>query len=101
MSTNVRLQLEVQAVLDAIQNPNVPQPLRQDKTQNLQYLKGNHNVRYGHVTHPDLHHSSRSGKPQISSQLQYFFGNYTGAADYLYHFHVLSTENDLNNPALG
>ena len=32
-------------------------------------------------------------------QFQYSYGNYTGAADYLYHFRVLSTDNDLNNSA--
>ena len=29
-------------------------------------------------------------------QFQYSYGNYSGAADYLYHFRVLSTDNDLN-----
>ena len=32
-------------------------------------------------------------------QLQYSYGNYTGAADYLYHFRPLSTNNYLNNSA--
>jgi len=43
--TNERLQLEAQAVLDVIENPDVAQALRQDKNQNLQYLKDNYNVR--------------------------------------------------------
>ena len=30
---------------------------------------------------------------------QYMYGNYSGAADYLYHFCVLSTNNDLNTSA--
>jgi translation initiation factor 3 subunit E len=30
---------------------------------------------------------------------QYTYGNYSGATDYLYHFHVLSTDNDLNTSA--
>lgn len=29
-------------------------------------------------------------------KFQYSYGNYSGAADYLYHFRVLSTDNDLN-----
>lgn len=29
-------------------------------------------------------------------QFQYSYGNYSGAADYLYHFRVLSTDTDLN-----
>ena len=45
VSTNERLQQEAQAVLDVIENPDVAQALRQDKNQNLQYLKDNYNVR--------------------------------------------------------
>ena len=44
VSTNERLQLEAQAVLDVIENPDVAQALRQDKSQNLHYLKDNYNV---------------------------------------------------------
>lgn len=32
-------------------------------------------------------------------QFQYTYGNYSGAADYLYHFRVLSTDTDLNTSA--
>ncbi len=45
MSTNERLQQEAQAVLNVIENPDVAQSLRQDKIQNLQYLKDNFGVR--------------------------------------------------------
>ena len=45
MSTNEQLQQEAQAVLDVIENPDVAQALRQDKNQNLQYLKDNYGVR--------------------------------------------------------
>ena len=45
VSTNERLQHEAQAVLDVIENPDVAQALRQDKNQNLQYLKENYDVR--------------------------------------------------------
>ena len=44
MHTNERLQQEAQAVLNVIENPEVAQALRQDKNQNLQYLKDNYNV---------------------------------------------------------
>lgn len=44
VSTNERLQQEAQAVLDVIENPDVAQSLRQDKMQNLQYLKDNYGV---------------------------------------------------------
>lgn len=45
VSTHERLQQEAQAVLDVIENPDVAQALRQDKNQNLQFLKDNYNVR--------------------------------------------------------
>lgn len=44
VSTNERLQQEAQAVLDVIENPDVAQALRQDKNQNLSYLKDNYGV---------------------------------------------------------
>lgn len=54
VSTNDRLQQEAQAVLDVINNPDVAQALRQDKNQNLQYLKDNYNVRTRtNSTHPN------------------------------------------------
>ena len=43
--TNERLQHEARVVSDVIENPDVAQALRQDKNQNLQYLKDNYNVR--------------------------------------------------------
>lgn len=46
VSESERLQQEAQFVLDVIEKPEVAQALRQDKMQNLQYLKDNHNVRY-------------------------------------------------------
>jgi len=50
VSTNERLQQEAQAVLDVIENPDVAQALRQDKNQNLSYLKDNYGVRCTPVT---------------------------------------------------
>jgi translation initiation factor 3 subunit E len=50
VSTNERLQQEAQAVLDVIENPDVAQALRQDKNQNLQYLKDNYDVRLNLLT---------------------------------------------------
>jgi translation initiation factor 3 subunit E len=46
---NEKLQQEAQAVLDVIANPDVAQALRQDKNQNLQYLKDNYNVLFSFV----------------------------------------------------
>ncbi|KDQ51240.1 hypothetical protein JAAARDRAFT_41302 [Jaapia argillacea MUCL 33604] len=88
VSTNERLQQEAQAVLDVIENPDVAQALRQDKMQNLQYLKEHYNL-----TLEQIRALYNFG------QFQYTYGNYSGAADYLYHFRVLSTDNDLNTSA--
>ncbi|KAF8648102.1 hypothetical protein AX16_006411 [Volvariella volvacea WC 439] len=85
VSTHERLQQEAQAVLDVIENPDVAQALRQDKNQNLQYLKDNYNLTLEQIT--ALYNFG---------QFQYSYGNYSGAADYLYHFRVLSTDSDLN-----
>ncbi|EJD45672.1 eukaryotic translation initiation factor 3, subunit 6 [Auricularia subglabra TFB-10046 SS5] len=81
LQTNERLQQEAQAVLDVIENPEVAQALRQDKAQNLQYLKEHFNVTLDQIA--ALYNFG---------QFQYTYGNYSGAADYLYHFRVLSTD---------
>jgi translation initiation factor 3 subunit E len=105
VSTNERLQQEAQAVLDVIENPDVAQALRQDKNQNLQYLKDNYNVRLLRVLNLLVSQMSQQlTLEQITAlynfgQFQYTYGNYSGAADYLYHFRVLSTDNDLNTSA--
>ncbi|KZP07693.1 hypothetical protein FIBSPDRAFT_1052818 [Athelia psychrophila] len=72
LSTNERLQQEAPAVLGVIENRDVAhvQAQRRDKAQNLQYLKDNYNF-------------------------QFTYSNYSGAADYLYPFRVLSTNADL------
>ncbi|KAF9447013.1 eukaryotic translation initiation factor 3, subunit 6, partial [Macrolepiota fuliginosa MF-IS2] len=88
VSTHERLQQEAQAVLDVIENPDVAQALRQDKNQNLQFLKDNYNLTLEQIT--ALYNFG---------QFQYSYGNYSGAADYLYHFRVLSTDTDLTTSA--
>ncbi|KAF6754956.1 eukaryotic translation initiation factor 3 subunit 6 [Ephemerocybe angulata] len=88
VSTNERLQQEAQAVLDVIENPDVAQALRQDKNQNLQYLKDNYGLTLQQIT--ALYNFGK---------FQYSYGSYGGAADYLYHFRVLSTDNELNTSA--
>ncbi|KAF5347211.1 hypothetical protein D9758_011043 [Tetrapyrgos nigripes] len=84
VSTNERLEQEAQVVLNVIENPDVAQALRQDKNQNLQYLKDNYNLTLEHIN--ALYNFGK---------FQYSYGNYSGAADYLYHFRVLSTDADL------
>jgi len=49
VSKNEKLQQDAQAVLDVIENPEVAQALRQDKNQNLQYLKDNYGVRFASI----------------------------------------------------
>ena len=88
MAINEHLQQEAQAVLDVIENPDVAQALRQDKNQNLTYLKDNYGLTLEQIT--ALYNFGK---------FQYTYGNYSGAADYLYHFRVLSTDTDLNTSA--
>ncbi|KAF7768696.1 hypothetical protein Agabi119p4_7939 [Agaricus bisporus var. burnettii] len=88
VSTHERLQQEALAVLNVIENPDVAQALRQDKNQNLQFLKDNYNLTLAQIT--ALYNFG---------QFQYSYGNYSGAADYLYHFRVLSTDADLTTSA--
>jgi translation initiation factor 3 subunit E len=45
VETNERLEQEAQSVLEVIEKPEVAQALRQDKSQNLAYLKEHYNVR--------------------------------------------------------
>ncbi|OSD07633.1 eukaryotic translation initiation factor 3 subunit 6 [Trametes coccinea BRFM310] len=84
VSTNEQLQQEAQAVLDVIEKPEVAQSLRQDKNQNLQFLRDHYNVTLDQIT--ALYNFGK---------FQYSYGNYSGAADYLYHFRILSTDPDL------
>ncbi|KXN82040.1 Eukaryotic translation initiation factor 3 subunit E [Leucoagaricus sp. SymC.cos] len=88
VSTHERLQQEAQAVLNVIENPEVAQALRQDKNQNLQLLREKYQVTPEQIT--ALYNFG---------QFQYSYGNYSGAADYLYHFRVLSTDVDLTTSA--
>ncbi|KAH9979850.1 eIF3 subunit 6 N terminal domain-containing protein [Lactifluus volemus] len=88
VAINEQLQQEAQAVLDVIENPDFAQALRQDKIQNLAYLKDNYSLTLEQIT--ALYNFGK---------FQYTYGNYSGAADYLYHFRVLSTDTDLNMSA--
>ncbi|GJJ13396.1 hypothetical protein Clacol_007650 [Clathrus columnatus] len=85
VSTNDRLAQEAQSVLEIIEKPEVAQALRQDKRQNLQYLKDHYGLTLEQIT-----------VLYKFGQFQYACGNYSGTADYLYHFRVLSTDSDLN-----
>ncbi|KAG5220260.1 eukaryotic translation initiation factor [Salix suchowensis] len=80
VSVNERLQQEAQAVLDVIENPNLI---------HVDFAKGD-----------DLQLTLDQIRALYTfGQYQFSYGNYSGAADYLYHFRVLSTDNDLNTSA--
>ena len=76
--------------------------------QNLQYLKEHYNVCFTDSVCPRVKNKHINCSPLVQltleqitalyhfGQFQYSYGNYSGAADYLYHFRVLSTDNDLN-----
>ena len=100
-----KFEQEAQAVSSVIENPEVAQALRQDKLQNLQYLKDTYGVRFFRIIAPRLRFSRYSRQQQLTleqlealynfGQLQYSIGNYSIAADYLYHFRILSTNAPL------
>ncbi|KAG1111409.1 hypothetical protein G6F42_015043 [Rhizopus arrhizus] len=75
------LRTKAQKVMDVLEKPEVIAALRQDKAQNLQYLKENYKF-----TDDSINILYEFG------QFQYNCGDYGGAADYLYHFRVLSTD---------
>ncbi|KAG4305633.1 hypothetical protein PORY_001189 [Pneumocystis oryctolagi] len=79
------LDKESKGVLEVLENPEIIAALRQDKAQNLQYLKES----YG-ITVEMINSLYRLGKFQYNS------GNYTNAVDLLYHFRALSMDNELN-----
>ncbi|KAG9024032.1 eukaryotic translation initiation factor 3 subunit E [Tulasnella sp. UAMH 9824] len=84
VATNARLSEETDPVMSVIQNPEVAQNLRQDKLQNFNYLKET----FG-VTPEQIIALYNMG------QFQFSIGAYSAAADYLYHFRILYTQNDL------
>ncbi|KAF9981938.1 eukaryotic translation initiation factor 3 subunit E [Modicella reniformis] len=82
-------QSEARKVLDVIENPDVVAALRQDKLQNLQFLKDNYSMT------PEIIQTLYK-----LGQFQYSCGNYGGTADMLYHYRVLSTDDNLGLSAL-
>ncbi|KNC96107.1 uncharacterized protein SPPG_08496 [Spizellomyces punctatus DAOM BR117] len=76
-------------IMDMIQDPIVIQQLKQDKLANIQFLSDNYNF-----------------KPEMLNALyefalyNYDIGNYSSAAEMLYHFRILSTDYDLNVSSL-
>ncbi|KAI8096155.1 eIF3 subunit 6 N terminal domain-containing protein [Halteromyces radiatus] len=77
------MQAKVQKVMSILEKPEVVAALRQDKAQNLEYLKQNYNI-----TEDMINILYEFG------QFQYSCGDYGGAADMLYHFRILSTDSE-------
>ena len=71
-------------VLDVLEKQDVKSALRQDKSQNLTFLRESHGV-----TIDQINQLYKLG------QFDYQRGNYAGAIDHLYHFRVLSTDTKL------
>lgn len=78
LATLQKLEEDSQKILSVLEDQEVISALRQDKTQNLQYLKENHGI-----TVEDVNVLFTFG------QFQYNIGNYGAAADLLYHFRIL------------
>ncbi|SOV08368.1 Eukaryotic translation initiation factor 3 subunit E [Ustilago sp. UG-2017a] len=84
IALNDKLGSEVDHVLNVIQDPSVVSALKQDKTQNLQWLEEKYNL-----TSEQINALYRYG------YFQFNCGNYGDASSYLYHFRVLSTDSAL------
>jgi translation initiation factor 3 subunit E len=78
LATLQKLGEDSQKVLSVLEDQEVVSALRQDKTQNLEYLKEHHGI-----TLEDVNVLFKFG------QFQYNVGNYGAAADLLYHFRIL------------
>ncbi|KAJ3092928.1 Eukaryotic translation initiation factor 3 subunit E [Quaeritorhiza haematococci] len=83
------LQDESAEIMNIIQDPTVIQQLKQDKLANVEFLKENYGFR------PEMLSTLYK-----FSMFQYAVGNYSGCAEMLYHFRILSTDYDLNMSAL-
>ncbi|GAA98012.1 uncharacterized protein L969DRAFT_46793 [Mixia osmundae IAM 14324] len=80
---------EASGVMDIISNPQVFQSLKQDKMQNLIFLKEQHNLTVDQI-----------GILYKFGRFLYSVGRYDSAGDYLYHFRVLTPDSELLTSAL-
>lgn len=83
------LRNESSEIMTIIQDPDVIKQLKQDKLQNIQFLKENFNFK------PEMLETLYN-----FAKFQYNCGNYSGAAEMLYHFRILSTDEQMNLQAL-
>ncbi|CED85186.1 eukaryotic translation initiation factor 3 subunit 6 [Phaffia rhodozyma] len=82
---NEKLNEAAEQVLEVIGNPDVAGQLKQDKEQNMAWLKENYQLTQDNIL--SLYHFG---------QFQFTYGDYAGSSQYLYHFLVLSTDQDVN-----
>lgn len=82
------LESHSQKILEVLEKPEVASALRQDKSQNLAFLRDTHGI-----TIEQINVLFNLG------QFDYNRGNYPGAIDHLYHFRVLSTDQKLMTAA--
>ncbi|KAF8936953.1 eukaryotic translation initiation factor 3 subunit E [Haplosporangium gracile] len=80
---------EAQKVMEVIEDRDVTGALRQDKFQNLQFLKDNYDMT------PKMIQTLYT-----LSQFQHSYGNYGSAVDMFYHYRVLSTDDTFGLSAL-
>ncbi|KAG0746440.1 hypothetical protein G6F57_000510 [Rhizopus arrhizus] len=83
LSQMEELRTKAQKVMQVLEKPEVIAALCQDKAENLQYLRDNYQF-----TDDSINILYEFG------QFQYNCGDYGGAADYLYHYRVLSTDTE-------
>lgn len=83
------LEEESKEIMQIIQNPVVVQQLKQDKMANIQFLKENFNLR------PEM-----LSTLYRNAMFQFQVGNYSGCAEMLYHYRILSTDAEQNLSAL-
>ncbi|KAI9294211.1 eukaryotic translation initiation factor 3, subunit 6 [Neoconidiobolus thromboides FSU 785] len=84
LSNLEELNKQAQKVMDVIENPEVISALRQDKEFNLKFLNENHDF------------DAKSIETLYKfGQFQFSCGNYGGCSEMLYHFQVLSVDDNL------
>jgi len=84
-----QLQTECAPILKVLENQNLTKQLRAEKNFTAAYLEENHGVT-----------ASTIDALYRYAKFQFECGNYTGAAEYLFHFRALNTDQDKNFSAL-
>eukprot|EP00891_Asterochloris_glomerata_P002480 jgi/Astpho2/2480/e_gw1.00048.70.1_t len=83
------LQAQAESIVEFLSNEGLVKQLKQDKAQNLQWLQQQHNIGPDQIE--ALYHYAK---------FQFDCGNYSVAAEFLYHYRSLSTNPERNLSAL-